>query len=490
MTHHQSKSDRLLASTLNQEQRLHAAKWVGLCEVLPARGGAVTERRVPESLLETTFPGMQLLPERGLQRVSNQYDSGAIELLKLAGLRSRPSSDEVRTCIQLADLTQDEAVGMLQYLGDERRFSKWYNDLETSFKATWFPANGRRIGLREALAKGFIPDQVVADDLFKTWLGLLSSKDLGSSEEETEDIEEPQPLDPKEVLERLYNWWQTNGVSWTSVYECRLYGNGRRPRLTPFDERKSDDRRSWLMLFVVGCLHKVGRTRAEQHRGFIERCEQNGWLDIFADGDRDAQRWMSVLDEYLDDPSEDERYRQWMRQFVDIYQISRWLAEYVESFRNIDRLGRQFALDEILAPRTNADFSGGGPDAPSLRRTLGIGACFVVRELMRMGVVMDARAHKFCYMPTGRIRKLLGLLGCQSLEGEERAVQSTVIHSFIVEHLGAQRSTFGRSFDLPLQALAEENELQVELLGREVPTEEDEVIFRTHPAGYVYPIRL
>lgn len=72
-----------------------------------------------------------------------------------------------------------------------------------------------------------------------------------------------------------------------------------------------------------------------------------------------------------------------------IYQISRWLTDYVESFRNIDRLRRQFGLDEILAPRTNVDFSGGGPDAPSLRRTLGIGACFVVRELMRFRVLAD-----------------------------------------------------------------------------------------------------
>jgi len=242
-------------------------------------------------------------------------------------------------------------------------------------------------------------------------------------------------------------------------------------------------------VFVIGCMHKVGRTRVEQHRGFIERCERNGWLDVFADGDRDAQRWMSVLDDYLDDPTEDERYRQWMRQFVDIYQISRWLTDYVESFRNIDRLRRQFGLDEILAPRTNADFSGGGPDAPSLRRTLGIGACFVVRELMRFRVLADARAHKYCYMPTRRVRALLGLIGCPSLEGEEQAVQSAIIHSFLVEHLGVEKSTFSRSFDLPLQALAEDKQLQLGLLGREVPCEEEDVIFRTHPSGYVYPIR-
>jgi hypothetical protein len=475
-----------LASTLNQEQRMQAAKWVELCEVLCASSREQVERRVPANLLDPKCPGAGLLPKRFIECISERYDVGAIELMKLAGLRSQPSSSEVRTWMGAADLTQAEAVGILKYLGEDRRFSKWYNDLEVFVREAWFPAGGGRITLREAVGQGLIPDEVVADDLFKTWLGLLSSDD---KEPEEEEEEEPEPINPKEALGKLFKWWQANGNSWTSAYESRLYGDGRRPRLEPYDERKSDDRRGWLVLFVIGCLHKLGRTRVEQHRGFIERCERNGWLDVFADGDRDAQMWMSVLDDYLDDPTEDERYRQWMRQFVDIYQISRWLTDYVESFRNIDRLRRQFGLDEILAPRTNVDFSGGGPDAPSLRRTLGIGACFVVRELMRFRVLADARARRYCYMPTRRVRALLGLMGCQSLEGEERAVQSTIIHSFLVEHLGDEKSTFGGSFDLPLHALAEDTQLQLVLLGREVPGDIDDVIFRTHPAGYVYPIR-
>ena len=475
-----------LASALNQEQRMQAAKWVAVCEVGTSRREK-GERRVPANLLESEFPGVELLPRRLIEYISERYDVGAIELLKLAGLRSQPCSSEVRTWMGAGDLTQAEAVGILKYLGEGRRFSKWYNDLEEFVRGAWIPAEGGPITVREAVRRGLIPDEVLADYLFKVWLGLLSSDDKEPEEEETE---EPEPIDPDEALGKLFKWWQANGKWWTSAYESRLYGDGRRPRLEPYDERKSDDRRGWLVLFVIGCLHKVGRTRAEQHRGFIERCERNGWLDVFADGDRDAQRWMSVLDDYLDDPTEDERYRQWMRQFVDIYQISRWLTDYVESFRNIDRLGRQFGLDEILAPRTNADFSGGGPDAPSLRRTLGIGACFVVRELMRFGVLADARAHKYCYLPTRRVRALLGLMGCQSLEGEERAVQSAIIHSFLVKHLGAEKSTFLRSFDLPLQALAEDKQLQLVLLGQEVPCEEEDLIFRTHPSGHVYPIRV
>jgi len=79
-----------LASVLNQEQRVQAAKWVALCEVLSANGGEQEEPRVPGNLLEQKFPGVELLPTRFVECISERYDLGAVELLKFAGLRSLP----------------------------------------------------------------------------------------------------------------------------------------------------------------------------------------------------------------------------------------------------------------------------------------------------------------------------------------------------------------------------------------------------------------
>ena len=43
----------------------------------------------------------------------------------------------------------------------------------------------------------------------------------------------------------------------------------------------------------------------------------------------------------------------------------------------------------------------------------------------------------------------------------------------VVDHLGAERATFDRSFDLPLLALADDPDLQDELLGHALPSEDD-----------------
>jgi len=58
--------------------------------------------------------------------------------------------------MRATDLTQSEAVGILRYLGEERRFSKWYTDLEAFVRQAWFPTSGGSITLRQALVQGLI----------------------------------------------------------------------------------------------------------------------------------------------------------------------------------------------------------------------------------------------------------------------------------------------------------------------------------------------
>jgi hypothetical protein len=43
--------------------------------------------------------------------------------------------------------------------------------------------------------------------------------------------------------------------------------------------------------------------------------------------------------------------------------------------------------------------------------------------------------------------------------------RSLAIHAFLVEHLGPEAATFGRAFDLPLLALADNQDLQNTLIG-------------------------
>jgi len=106
------------------------------------------------------------------------------------------------------------------------------------------------------------------------------------------------------------------------------------------------------------------------------------------------------------------------RQFVSIYQIARSLPEYVGSFLDMDKHNGHFDFDEVLKSRNAASQSGGGWDAPPLTRTLGIGACFVTRELVRIGVLRSRHAHDHAYVGTSSVRNVFVRLGMADLSGE------------------------------------------------------------------------
>jgi hypothetical protein len=456
-----------LADTLNEDQARTVSRWLSLCCVLGQDGDGQAIRALPGDLVEPDFPGMNHLPRRLLRRVSTHYNPAGIALLRGAGLRDCPSSGGIRAWVDEADLSAGECVGILRYLAQDSRFME-YRDLASLLRSPWFPRDGHRLSTADAVAEGLIPDDVLMESVFRAWLGL----DGGVGPPPGEP---PAPQrDPRAVLEGLFAWWEEHGAGWRVRYEERLYPAQRPPALrNDFDERNLEERRRWVTLFLLGALQSMGRTRLEQHREFLRRCDRKGWLDVFAEREQDARRWMEVLEQYLEDPSDTHDYYQWMKQFVVIFQISRWLPEYVEGFLNVDRITRPFGLDEIVAPRTSALFSGGGPDAPALTRALGIGTCFVLRELMRLRVLRKPWAYRYCYVPALRVCSLLENLGCSAVGALPSAERSSEIHRFLVSHLGAERATFDQAFDLPLLALAEDPDLQDRLMGHELPREEN-----------------
>ena len=182
---------------------------------------------------------------------------------------------------------------------------------------------------------------------------------------------------------------------------------------------------------MLAALQTMGRTNPEQHRNFLRQCAQRGWMDVFADPGLPADRWIGVLEDYLGTQTYDIRFYHWMRQFVSIYQIARWLPEYARSFLAIDKYKKRFDLDQVTRPAMNPDFSGGGLSAPPLTRTLGIGACFVVRELVRTDVLQSEFTFDHAYVAVGRVRDVLARLGMTSLQGESASYRhSRQIHNF------------------------------------------------------------
>lgn len=177
-----------------------------------------------------------------------------------------------------------------------------------------------------------------------------------------------------------------------------------------------------------------------------------------------------MLDEYFGLQVDEARFFYWLRLFVPIFQLSRWLDDYVELLLGADRRDAAFSLTQLLRPRADRAQQGGGIDAPPLDRTLGIGACFVLRELSRTGMLVNPQVRPHCYMPMARVVRLLMWMGFEGVETwGPRVEQSRAIHEFLTEHLGPERATFGGDFDIPLLMVSEDPQLFLRVFERVPP---------------------
>jgi hypothetical protein len=314
----------------------------------------------------------------------------------------------------------------------------------------------------------------------ETWLGRLDDSQilgyrfshndasvilgrLGLSRPVAAPLPPPPPPPPRVTIEKIYAWWEEKRLDQIRRYEERWYPQGKPPLLVEDITRRSppEDREGWMVLFMLGAMHTLGRARAESHRNFLANCKADGSLRVFSSPTDDLAAWMQVLQTYFDGTVSDSPYLHWMGRFASLFQLAHWLPVYVDSFQAIDHYKKDFELESITAPRASADLQGGGFDAPPVTRTLGIGACFVVRELVRSGMITNSRAHRHCYVPSARVRRLMTILGCPGLadgrsSAAERVRASSLIHDYLVSTLGDEaKARFHGDFDLPLTALTE-----------------------------------
>ena len=292
-------------------------------------------------------------------------------------------------------------------------------------------------------------------------------------------IPDPVPLttlEPSAVLENIHAWWTREAADHIGKCEESVYGDFCLQLSNQPDWNDSQIRENWLTLFMLGALHTMGRVKPEQHRSFIRLWRQNGWLQIVANPQKNLQSWVGIVVDFLDQSGETIRFFDWMRQFVSIIQLAHWLQDYGDAFLAIDQLNGPLLMTDITRLRYSSQFQGSDFDAPSIDRTLGIGACFVVRELMRLGILSSVHAYPHCYTPVRRVRNLLESIGFRGLDSDasQRWEQSVAIYEFLSEYLG-ERATFNGAFDIPFLIIAEDGDLQNEFFGRHIsPNEDDE----------------
>ena len=282
--------------------------------------------------------------------------------------------------------------------------------------------------------------------------------------------------DPSFVLEDVREWWIQEGDSHISRYEQSVYGDFRLRLSNQPDWEDPQMRESWLTLLILGAFHTMGRVRPEQNRSIITQWRNEGWLQTFAQPQVDSERWVEFLRNFLNQSGETIEYFHWSRQFVSIFQFAERLEVYGDALLHIDRLSAPFSMTHITRLGYSSQFQGSGSDldAPSIDRTLGIGACFVVRELMRLEILSSEHAYSHCYTPVSRVRKLLESIGCRDLDmnSSQGWEQSVTIYEFLRGHL-EERAIFNKAFDIPFLIIAENQDLQQQFFGGHILQNED-----------------
>jgi hypothetical protein len=458
-----------MARSLPEGKIAEVRGWLGRCLFRAANG----QPRPLIELLPPRFPGAHLLPSRLMVQLHECYDEEAISLLKQVGLPARPPLETMKGWVR-SGLEQCECCNILRYLADAARWRRDYYELGQLLTSPWFESDGARLTAAEAFREGLIHiEELDPEPAFRAWLGI----DTGPIQVNLEEARWDRPVpNPQRALQVIWDWWSKKGGPFVRRYEERTYPDGAPPKLDrDFLPQDTLHRRNWILLMILASLQTMGRSNPEQHRNFLRHCSRQGWMDVFADPRLPADDWMGVLDMYLGAQTYDVPFYHWVRQFVSIYQIARWLEEYVWSFLAINKFNVRFDLDWVTRPAMNPYFAGGGPSAPPLMRTLGIGACFVVRELVRAGVLQNEFAHDHAYAAVGRVRYVFARLGMTNLAVESSTYQhSRQIRDFLVDHLGPDRAHFNRCFDLPFLSIAEDPELQTRFLDCQLPEDYEE----------------
>ena len=270
-----------------------------------------------------------------------------------------------------------------------------------------------------------------------------------------------------DILRKVLDWWKSPERPLLDPRRYRLFDPTQHgPLRIEFDRDDIAQRKAWMRLFLLGISHTTGRTSASQDAGFIcDFCEARGWLDVFVEPDGDPNRWIRLLRDYLEAQIDTSQYLHWMRQFVAIFAMAERLDDYVASFLSIEGKSSQFGLTAITCPGTSNEAP---VDAPPIARILGMGACFIVRELLRLKVLTNQLAWEHAFVPKGEVRQLLEVLGCTFESNSEGPwMRSREIWSFLKEKSSSENDAiFELSFDLPFQMLAhkDNSEKRLELL--------------------------
>jgi hypothetical protein len=215
---------------------------------------------------------------------------------------------------------------------------------------------------------------------------------------------------------------------------------------------KSDSNDHWLALLVLGACCSLGRAEASHHCGFLEWVRGQGWWEVFTQPDDDVG-WMKVLRDWQDQAVAKLVYSSQMSLFPDIYQLSRYVEQYRRLLVSVARRPGELyrGVSCLLSPRIDEALTGAGQlfDAPPA--PLNMGLHWVLRELVRLGILEGTHLFADCWVPVERVLRLLQPLGLEFPDaGVTNPEKARLISSFLARELKTEQPHLHLAFDIPL----------------------------------------
>ena len=353
---------------------------------------------------------------------------------------------------------------------DSETMTRWFADLDS---------DRRRAALRYLLdgsLRGEILDGLLSDDHRPEWLEdydcvcqtLGGNSDLWQIRSLLIALfpdrfkQEPPPPTP-DFFARFQNWWGDERVREDVLgqYESQAWPAWLRERgIGPGLCSGSDDH--WLALLVLGACRGLGRSTRKQHRHFLQLCYKEGWWEVFKDPDpsRD-QGWMEVLRASQDLAIDQLDYSYWMSLFPVIYQCSRYLDVYRRVLRTAGRRPPN-RIERLFTPRSDPALGGSGRhfDAPPF--PFDMGRHWVMRELVRLGVVSGDHLLPDCWVPSRNLITFLRRFRLQLEDGVTNAQKAQLISQFLQPKLQVNPHLC-YCFDIPFLYVAADENLRRDL---------------------------
>ena len=418
--------------------------------------------------------------------LNSDYTDKGLEFFRVCrSQRETVSVEELVRWAKSAD-TEEKKQGVRKYLSDGEQSLKFADKLQDQISGTWME--------NDPGVKSLLKTKEIQEKQNRALQGEIGWDEFDESDDELEeanesDRPEASSLTIREILHKIYSWWAENRDQLIKNYEEIIYPNiPNSSKISRNDlQAHGESKQRWMILFMLGMFHTMGRQYDHQHREFLEHCQSYGWLETFSENP--SKSWLEVLDKYfrhrtLHENDESLKYYQSIKNYPGFFALSKWFDVYQQSFLELNKLESSSAFRPYLRPKTNPAFSGSGLDneAPPIDKILGIGSNFILRELIRLGIISNDFTYSYAYVPSGRVRSFFQLLGCPKLDQSSSKIDyARTIYKFLEGKLGKEYVTFQNDFDIPfLILLRKENaHLRTQLLGEDLliesPSDEDSV---------------